>query len=80
MSSMGSRSALERPRRASADGRVEALRQLPERLRAVGALDRAAEVGPHLGGLIAQRLADTEQDLQRKMEFLEDALAEPPAT
>ena len=27
---------------------------------------------------IAQRLADTEQDLQRKMEFLDDALAEPP--
>ena len=34
----------------------------------------------HAIGLIAQRLADTEQDLQRKMEFLDDALAEPPAT
>ena len=27
---------------------------------------------------IAERLADTEQDLQRKMEFLDNALAEPP--
>jgi len=34
----------------------------------------------HAMRLIAQRLADTEQDLQRKMEFLDDALAEPPAT
>jgi len=32
----------------------------------------------HAMRLIAQRLADTEQDLQRKMEFLEHALAEPP--
>jgi response regulator RpfG family c-di-GMP phosphodiesterase len=32
----------------------------------------------HAMRLIAQRLADTEQDLQRKMEFLDDALAEPP--
>lgn len=32
----------------------------------------------HAIGLIAQRLADTEQDLQRKMEFLDHALAEPP--
>jgi putative two-component system response regulator len=32
----------------------------------------------HAIGLIAQRLADTEQDLQRKMQFMDEAVAAPP--